>query len=250
MKYAAIIFDLDGTALPSGRETVPSRKMIETAQKYNQQNLCAATGRSWNYAEKIIKALGLAKPCIISGGASIIDPKTKKILWQKSIDTKTAQAILEVSRHYDFPIAYTIGLETVDRVDPKIVEINQAINTFYLLNVPFETQSEIFSKLAGLTSIQIARAGSWEITNGDDLHITHKEATKEHAVKELCSILGVESADVAGVGDGQNDVHLFNAVGYKVAMGNAVLELKEAADLIIGSIDNDGLADFIESAQN
>jgi peptidyl-prolyl cis-trans isomerase B (cyclophilin B) len=48
------------------------------------------------------------------------------------------------------------------------------------------------------------------------------------------------------VGDGHNDIELFRAVGRKIAMGNAVPELKEAADEVIGDIAQDSFAEFLE----
>ena len=48
------------------------------------------------------------------------------------------------------------------------------------------------------------------------------------------------------VGDGNNDLPLFELAGWKVAMGNGADVLKEAADWIAPSVDEDGLAVAIE----
>jgi hydroxymethylpyrimidine pyrophosphatase-like HAD family hydrolase len=61
----------------------------------------------------------------------------------------------------------------------------------------------------------------------------------------LLEIMGVPKDKAIGVGDANNDVHLFKAVGLKVAMGNATDELKSQADIIVDSVENDGLAKFI-----
>lgn len=44
------------------------------------------------------------------------------------------------------------------------------------------------------------------------------------------------------VGDGGNDLPLFELAGFKVAMGNAEEVLKKQADWIAPSVDEDGLA--------
>lgn len=49
-----------------------------------------------------------------------------------------------------------------------------------------------------------------------------------------------------GVGDGYNDYPMLEACGLKVAMGNAVDELKVIADIVAPSIEQDGLAKVIE----
>jgi hydroxymethylpyrimidine pyrophosphatase-like HAD family hydrolase len=59
-------------------------------------------------------------------------------------------------------------------------------------------------------------------------------------------MLGVKYEEIIGVGDSYNDYSLLMASGLKVAMGNAVKELKDVADYIAPSVDEDGLAEVIE----
>lgn len=251
MLYEAIIFDLDGTAMPSAEVSLPSEELIKTTRKYREKvHLCAATGRSWPLAKNIIQALGLTDPCILSGGAVIADPVEEKILWQELIDKNSLEAILKVAQQHDYPVTYAVGLTKTKRQPKEITKLPLGVNTFYILNVAGDNVGEVLKELIGIEHITISKAYSWEVENGIDLHITNKQATKEHAVIELCRILGVNPVNTAGVGDGFNDVHLFNPVGHKVAMGNAVPELKELADEVIDSIDNNGLAKFIESSVN
>ena len=76
--------------------------------------------------------------------------------------------------------------------------------------------------------------------------ITHADATKQHGVMEVAQILGIEKEDIIGVGDGYNDFPLLMACGLKIAMGNAVPELKAIADFVAPSVDEDGVAVVIE----
>jgi len=116
------------------------------------------------------------------------------------------------------------------------------------MDIAIGSEVELIKALEPIKGITVSKAHSWTIPEGIDLHITNENSTKEHAVIELCSLLGVDRSNVAGVGDGFNDLHLFQAVGHKVAMGNAVIELKEAADQVIGREDANGLGEFIEGA--
>ena len=50
-----------------------------------------------------------------------------------------------------------------------------------------------------------------------------------------------------GVGDGYNDFPLLMACGLKVAMGNAVPELKAIADYIAPTVADDGIVDVIKT---
>lgn len=251
MSYEAIIFDLDGTAMPSESNALPNQAVISAVRNSKDKiHLCAATGRSWLKAESVIKALKLTDPCITSGGALIIDPVTEQILWERRIDIKDGLGIQQATQSYKYPVACTDGLITNYADSISQAKISAALNTIYILGVPKDIAEEITENLAHIKTIVVSMAYSWSLDGGIDLHITNREATKEHAVIELCDIIKVDRRNVAGVGDGFNDIHLFNAVGYKIAMGNAVPELKEAADLIIGPQEKDGLASFIESTVN
>jgi HAD superfamily hydrolase (TIGR01484 family) len=245
MKYKAIIFDLDGTAIPSIPSGMPSSRLINTI-KLLSEKICfsCATGRNWPLAKRAIRSLHLTSPCIISAGTQIINPVTEEILWQKEIEKNDVREIATIVQHYP----YLIDLN--DEIpDPVRVQRDDAFDKpLYLVNVKTvgdDMAGIICRKFNEISSLICIKAIS-QTKGFFDLHITNKEATKENAIKQLYKLLNLDKKDVVGIGDGHNDTHLFNAVGYKVAMGNAVNELKSKADLVIGSIENDGLALFIE----
>lgn len=62
----------------------------------------------------------------------------------------------------------------------------------------------------------------------------------------MARILGTQTTEIVGVGDSYNGIPLLQGCGLKIAMGNAVEELKVEADYIAPSVDNDGLVDVIE----
>ena len=59
-------------------------------------------------------------------------------------------------------------------------------------------------------------------------------------------MLGIPKEATIGMGDGDNDTHLFKGVSKKVAMGNAIELLKLQADIICDTVDQNGLARLIE----
>ena len=58
-------------------------------------------------------------------------------------------------------------------------------------------------------------------------------------------MLNIKTDEIIGIGDGYNDFPLLMACGLKVAMGNAVEELKAIADYIAPSVEEDGVVDVI-----
>jgi Cof subfamily protein (haloacid dehalogenase superfamily) len=65
---------------------------------------------------------------------------------------------------------------------------------------------------------------------------------KASGVADVCERLGVAAADVLAIGDGRNDIELLQWAGRGVAMGQAVEEVRTAADAVTGTVDEDGAA--------
>jgi Cof subfamily protein (haloacid dehalogenase superfamily) len=78
------------------------------------------------------------------------------------------------------------------------------------------------------------------------LDITHPLANKGVALAELSKLLAVPLTEIAVIGDGGNDISMFERGGLSIAMGNASLAVRQAADLVTGSNQQDGFAHAIE----
>ena len=78
------------------------------------------------------------------------------------------------------------------------------------------------------------------------LDVTHPLANKGVGVRRLAALMGVPMAEIAVIGDGGNDVAMFQESGLSIAMGNASDEVKKHAHFVTGSNDEDGFADAVE----
>ena len=76
--------------------------------------------------------------------------------------------------------------------------------------------------------------------------ITKKNTTKESAAQWACDFLGIDLTDVAAFGDDSPDIGMLKLCGTGVAMGNAIDAVKEAADIVIGTNEDDGIAKYLE----
>ena len=79
---------------------------------------------------------------------------------------------------------------------------------------------------------------------------TKKEATKENAILKACAICGIALEDVTAFGDDVPDIGMLKLCGTGVDMGNAIDFVKEAADIVIGSNDKDGIAKYLEQRKS
>jgi hypothetical protein len=64
---------------------------------------------------------------------------------------------------------------------------------------------------------------------------THPLANKGVALTELAKLLAIPLAEIAVIGDGGNDVAMFERSGLSIAMGNASPEVKRTADFVTNS---------------
>ena len=70
--------------------------------------------------------------------------------------------------------------------------------------------------------------------------------SKAEAIKKLAQKLGILIKDIIAFGDEVNDIEMLTLVGLGIAMENADDVVKEAADQIAGSNDQDGVGKELE----
>jgi hypothetical protein len=79
------------------------------------------------------------------------------------------------------------------------------------------------------------------------LDVTPAGTDKGVAVAELAARLGIATAEIATIGDMENDTPMFRRSGFSIAMGNATPEVKRLADAATLANDEDGFANAVES---
>ena len=79
-----------------------------------------------------------------------------------------------------------------------------------------------------------------------NLEDTRCGIAKSKGLKFLCDYLHISMEDTMAVGDSENDLDIVKAAGIGVAMGNAQQLLKDSADFISLSNEEDGVAYAIE----
>ena len=76
---------------------------------------------------------------------------------------------------------------------------------------------------------------------------TKAGVTKEKAISEACAACKISLTDVIAFGDDYADIEMLNVCGVGVAMGNAIDEVKKSADIVIGTNEDDGIAEYLEA---
>jgi hypothetical protein len=244
-KYKALILDLDGTTIwHNSVKGMPSVKVVEAIEKARKKLFVGiATSRPYFSAKPIIDYLKLTGPCIVNSGAQIIDAPTGRIIKEQRLSYDDAKEVYVIAEKLNIPIL----LNTNERdVAFGEVEENDG-NILGIWSYPAISEERAFSlidKISHIPSITALKAPS---SRNEKFYVivSHVQATKQYGILETARYMGIDTHEIIGVGDGDNDFPLLMACGLRIAMGNAVDGLKEIADYIAPPVWEDGVVDVI-----
>lgn len=242
MKYKALFLDLDGTTVlyQQPQATLKVRGAIRNADKLVK--VCLATGRVLSQVKPIISDLELSGLCIIANGIQIYDPKNGQIIRQTGIPPQMVTPVFQLLTSYHLEIRQFNGIIDLPYHGEQT---DRPILSLYAPELMNGLADEIIDKLNALGKLSAHKMSKpKEDTVG--LEICHSEASKLHAISVVAKLLQINTHEMIGVGDSYNDFPLLMACGLKIAMGNAVPELKAIADYIAPPVEEDGVATVIE----
>ncbi|MBI5614132.1 HAD family phosphatase [Candidatus Gottesmanbacteria bacterium] len=243
MRYKALILDLDGTTLPHGFSSHPSVRVkaaIARAQKFVHVSL--ATGRPLNITKPIIAELGIIGLCSVHDSTQLYDPMKDEIIDVVTIENGKVLEVLSSLSGISGKIL--IGLKN-DETEYKKGSLPNDICDIAVPDISENIVDSYIEKVSKVDGIYVHKIPSWK---GDLfwLVVSSAVATKLHAVVKIAELEKIKPEEIIGVGDSYNDYPLLSACGLKIAMGNAVPELKAIADFIAPTVDEDGVAVVIE----
>lgn len=236
--------DVDGTCVPNALDAVPT-EIVKQAIRAAQQKIpvCVATGRPLSIAKRVIRELGIVDYCATSDATVIYDPKTDTILRSFPLLYEAAELVKHslVQAGISFMVGDEEGEYTFTGKPLPKKTLGMAVP-----ELSREDAELLIGSLTHIPNISAMKVNSF-IPGNVWVTITSSEATKLHSVITITELLGIDPQRVIGIGDGYNDYPLLSACGLKIAMGNAVPELKEIADIIAPSVADDGVARMIET---
>lgn len=237
------MIDVDGTLVLNRETSMPSSKVTEAINTASDIiHIGVATSRPIFMLEHIFNHLNLSGPSIINGGAQIIDAQTKRIMWEQQLPLEDFYKVADYLEKKSVPFLVNDGKD--DITFTKGYRPTKPYN-IVCIGIPPETAEMVVQDLTHIPTIAVHKVTDWEKGKAGII-ISHASATKQHGVFEVAQILKINSHEIIGIGDGYNDFPLLMACGLKVAMGNAVPELKEIADYIAPPVEEDGVAHVIE----
>lgn len=245
-KFKALIVDCDGTLIVSKRDALPTSIVTEAILKASHlMHIGIATQRSIFYARPIMEQLKLTGPSVIDGGARVIDSQSFEILREELIEITDLYKVFAIIKKFKKKYNLSFFLQDGEGRDKEWTEEYIPVKPIvgFIPDIKEEVADELKKELSVISNISVHKVAPWGGLFG--IVIGSALATKQHGIFEVAKILKINTDDIIGIGDSYNDFPLLMACGLKVAMGNAVEDLKAIADYIAPTVEEDGVADVI-----
>jgi Cof subfamily protein (haloacid dehalogenase superfamily) len=248
--------DLDGTLLRSDMEIseINSRALRDAQASGIAVSLIS--GRSHCGFLHYLDDLGILAPCAGDAGAIIFDPIGDEVLQKIVMSADQMRCILDQVQGGDV-LTYLHDLDSVIfnreseimssfavftpgcsyRLEPNLIQdFNQEAT-----KVAFIGSAEVLDPLVKRIlsvepTLELAR------TSSHSIEINAAGANKGVALQKIAAMLEIPPENTFGIGDSANDFELIRQAGVGVAVANAVDALKEMADLIAPSNEDEGVA--------
>ncbi len=248
MSYKAVLADVDGTLISPGLfpPPVPSERLKKAVKECQKRGVVfgLATARSLMGIGELVEELDLQSPIILDNGALIYDCKGKRYLWKSLLPKKEAQKTIEYLRE-DKSLSVVVVDDGTRLTDFSEIAKWKISKIVVMDNTP-EKAEEIYQYIKKNPFVHVTKSISKAQPLRLSIHITNTQATKQVAVLKLAKYLKIDTKEIIAIGDSSNDLPLFLACGLKVAMGNATADIKEIADVIAPTFEEDGVAWVIE----
>lgn len=264
MNYKVLVLDIDGTVTNSKKEISPRtlRSLFQIQEKGIKVVL--ASGRPTPGISSLAKQLHLEKfgGYILSyNGAKIIDCKTNNIIYQSVIPKPYLPKLYEAAKEFGVGImSYendtVIAGTPIDCYMEQEAKINgipireiQNFPEYITFDVNKCIMTEDGSYLESVEPKLQERFQELSIYRSEPyfLEIMPQNVDKAKSLEKLLEHLHFSREEMICCGDGFNDVSMIQFAGLGVAMENAQQKVKEVADFITHSNDQDGIVHVIDT---
>lgn len=264
-----VALDLDGTSLNSNKRF--SERTIAAFHKAMEEgvHIVVATGRVFDSLPKQIHEIDGLEYVITSNGARTIRLADRALVYENNIPEDVVDQVISLVENKGYSVdAFHGGSAFIDSLEYEDMKINGSDfrETDYVLSTRnpvegifdfmrehrdhMENINIVFRDLAEkermgekLRAIENATITS---SFGNNYEVGGPSTSKADALEHLMAQLGIEAGQLMAIGDSPNDLEMIRLAGIGIVVANASDEMKEQADYVTASNDDDGVALAIE----
>lgn len=259
MTYKLMAVDIDGTLLNSqGVLTEETKKAIISGVERGLI-FTISTGRPIQGVEYLNRMLNLDLPFITYNGAMVVMGKSKEILYEQRLSAENANRIMELGKEFGTTIIiwsdnklFVTELNEkvqeykgISNVEPIVVKDLHELLKTGVTKILWYDEIDKIEKYQSELGKYLSDSVNFHTSRPMFLEFVDKNASKAIAMERLGEHFGIKRSEMIAVGDGYNDLSMIEYAGLGVAMANSKDEIKEKADFVTLSNDEDGVAHVI-----
>jgi len=259
-KISTLVSDVDGTLVTDDKILTVRAQAVVAKLHACGINFAIISSRPPRGLGMLLRPLGITTPvCGFNGG--VIATRNLAVITEHLLSPNTARRAVSLLDTHDVQVWVFSGQNWLvrDSDGPYVVFEERTIGFQPTMVGNFGQSLDAANKIVGVSKefeILAQRERDVRAALGDQatvarsqsyyLDITHPLANKGVALSEIARLLGVPLAEIAVIGDGGNDVAMFERSGLSIAMGNASPAVQRAADFVTDTNRDDGFANAVE----
>lgn len=267
-KIELVIFDVDGTLVNDEGEIGERTKKIIMQLKKCGVLFSFASGRLHSALVPLAEELKIYSPLISLDGTAIKSIAGKEFIYRSFLNESHVKKAIEYSEKYLLNIAlchseaiyYTEQNSVIPKLMNKFGAVYKEVDSYD--DFTDKTLEIVFAGDKRRTVEYIRDKLSFPLTFGTSvsffrsqthegiyyLEVRRSGSSKGKAMRRLLKYLKIKENYTAVLGDWYNDISLFESKAIKIALRNAIPELKKAADYVLDKSNNEeGVIEFLEA---
>jgi hypothetical protein len=262
-----LVLDIDGTI--AGQSNQINQRVIDAIQAVQNRGIrvTIATGRMYRSALRFHQKINANLPLIAYNGAWIQCPLNNQIYSHIPLNSQVGVQLLnffekhKFSKHVEIHCYFNDQLY-VNKVTEKTKIYSQRSEIVPIViedlkTVIKQSSTKILAlcyqpKIMAQIKQEIAQTFPHEnvyLTQSSQIYLemTNPDVNKGNAIRYLTEkILGLQPENVMAIGDNFNDLEMLKYAGFSVAMGDAPTEIKNIAQWVAPTVEEDGVAIALE----
>lgn len=249
-------FDIDGTLVSFKTHTIP-QSTIDAIRRVRQQGIKVwiATGRPLPFINNL---QGLEYDGIVSVTGAHCQMRDGEVIFSQPVDKADVMRMVKRQRETGIAVAYagneyaiiaapngipaavTEVFKLLDIKEPSLHEPEEALQFDVMEVIAFFTEEEREDIMGNI--LQNCNDCRW---HPDFADCVAKGIDKAVGIDKVITHYGIDISETMAFGDGGNDIAMLTHVGIGVAMGNASDEVKQHADIVTTTVDDDGISNIL-----
>jgi len=254
-----LALDLDGTLIKDNNEFTDKTKYYLEKIINSGIEVCIVTGRYFQSVKDFAIKNDLRIPIVSANGALIKDPFTLEVFYKATIPLPSVKKIISYSNDLELLLHIFSDKEwyvnkinkTVNKyaeennVKPKLIENIENNVKKNVIKMVIVDDKEKINKLVEFINENKIEVNTFK-SDPYSIDLISPIASKGEGIKRLIEKKGKKYKKIIAAGNYFNDIDMFDIADYSVGMENSPDKVKERADKIVGSNNNEGIVELLK----